>query len=315
MTAFPLYPVRRRTHTHNEEAPVARIAITGGTGFVGLHTSRALAAAGHEVRLVARGQRRAPRPAAGQLVRADVVSGEGLVEALRGSDMLLHLVAVIRERGGQTFDKVNRQGAENVAKAAREAGVGHIVHLGALGADPDPTYAYLYSKWQGEQAMRASGVPCDVLRPSLMFGTGDGFFTQLVKLIRWNPVVPIPGDGRAMFQPFAITDLARIVVECAEKGPRRLAVDVGGPDWLSFEEIVGVIKGVMGTRRRNVHVPIPAILPAAVLFDMLLSKPPVTPQQLKMLAKSNTTHPDAVRRIFGFEPLSFPDNAEYLQDY
>ena len=294
---------------------MARIAITGGTGFVGLHTSRALVAAGHEVRLVARGQRRNPRLPGTELVRADVTGGDGLVDALRGCDAVLHLVAIIRERGAQTFDRVNRQGAENLAKAAREAGVGHIVHLSALGADPDPRYPYLQTKWLGEQAVVGSGVAYDVLRPSLMFGTGDGFFTQLVKLVRWNPVVPIPGDGRAMFQPFAVTDLARIVVQCVESGPRRRVVEVGGPDWLTLEEIVGIVKQVMGTRRRNVHVPVPAILPAAFLFDLLMSKPLVTPQQLKMLAKSNTTHPDSVRRNFGFEPQSFADNAHYLQDY
>lgn len=294
---------------------MARIAIVGGTGFVGLHTSRALVAAGHEVRLVARGQRRGPQVPGTQLVRADVVTGQGLEEALRGSDVVLHLAAVIRERGQQTFDKVNRQGAENVAAAVRAAGVGHVIHQSALGADPDPAYAYLCSKWQGEQAMRASGVPCDVLRPSLLFGIGDGFFTQLVKLIRWNPVVPVPGDGRAMFQPLAIGDLARIVVQCVETGPRGLVAEIGGPDWLSLEEIINIIKAEMGTRRPNVHVPIPAILPAAILFDALLPNPPVTPSQLKLLAKNNLARPDSVQRSFGFEPQSFAANAGYLRDY
>lgn len=294
---------------------MARIAITGGTGFVGLHTSWALVAAGHEVRLVARGQRRGPRVTGTQMVRADVVGGDGLVEALDGSDVVLHLVAVIRERGAQTFDRVNRQGAENVARAAHDAGVGHVIHVSALGADPDPAFPYLATKWAGEQAMRASGIACDVLRPSLMFGTGDGFFTRLVKLIRWNPVVPVPGDGHAMFQPLAITDLARIVVQLVESGPRRITAEIGGPDWLSLEQIIDIIKGVMHTRRPNVHVPVQAILPAAVLFDKLLPNPPVTPAQLKLLEKSNTAHPRAVPKYFGFEPQSFADNAAYLQDY
>jgi uncharacterized protein YbjT (DUF2867 family) len=294
---------------------VARIAVTGGTGFVGLHTSRALAAAGHELRLVARGRRRGARPAGAEFVRGDVVGGEGLVEALRGCDVVVHLVAVIRERGSQTFAAVNAQGTENVAKAAREAGVGHMIYVSALGADPDPDYPYLFTKWQAEQAVRAGGVPFDILRPSTMFGVGDGFFTQLVRLIRWNPVVPIPGDGRAMFQPFAVSDLARVVVQCVEAGPSRKVFELGGPEWLSLEEIVNVIKGVMHTRRPNVHVPVPAILPVAFLFDKLLPNPPVTPAQLKLLGKDNTTHPQAVQRQFGFEPLSFPDNAEYLLDY
>jgi NADH dehydrogenase len=294
---------------------LARIAITGGTGFVGLHTARALVAAGHELRLVSRGRRGVPRLAGTQFARADVVTGTGLVEALSGCDAVVHLAAVIRERGSQTFDSVNRQGAENVGKAAHQAGVTHIVHLSALGADPDPDYPYLASKWAGEEAMLASGVPVDVLRPSIMFGPGDGFFTKLVKLIRWNPVVPVPGDGTTTFQPFAVLDLAQIVVQCIERGPRKLAAEVGGPDWLTLDQIIDVIKGVMGTRRPNVHVPVMALLPVAVIFDKLLPNPPVTPNQLKMLERRNTTHPKAVQRQFGFEPLSFPDNCEYLQDY
>jgi NADH dehydrogenase len=294
---------------------VARIAITGGTGFVGLHTTRALVAAGHQVRLISRGKRSTARPAGVEFVRGDVVSGNGLAEAMQGSDVLLHLAAVIRERGSQTFDRVNRQGAENAAVAARQAGVGHIVHLSAVGVDPDPAYPYLATKWAGEQAMRGSGVPVDVLRPSLMFGTGDGFFTRLVKLIRWNPVVPIPGDGSAMFQPLAITDLGRVVVQCVEAGPRRLVAEIGGPDWLSLEEIFDIIKGQMGTRRPNLHVPVEAILPLAVIMDKLLPNPPVTPNQLKMLTRQNTTRPDSVRRQFGFDPLAFATNCEYLSDY
>jgi uncharacterized protein YbjT (DUF2867 family) len=222
---------------------------------------------------------------------------------------------VIRQRGSQTFDAVNRQGAENVGRAAREAGVGHIVHLGALGAEPDPAYPYLASKWAGEMAIRASGVPYDVLRPSLMFGPGDGFFTRLVKLIRWNPVVPVPGDGKAAFQPFAVTDLGRVVVQCVERGPRMLLAELGGPEWMTLDEIIDVIKGVMGTRRPNVHVPVMALMPPAVIMDKLLPNPPVTPDQLKMLERRNTTHPRAVEQQFGFEPLSFRDNCEYLQDY
>ena len=294
---------------------MARIAITGGTGFVGAHTSRALSAAGHELRLVARGQQRPPRLPGTVFARADVVTGDGLAEALRGCDVVLHLVAVIVERGRQTFQRVNVGGAENVARAAREAGVGHIIHVGALGADPDPALPYVASKWAGEQAIRASGVPYDVIRPGIMFGPGDGFYTKLVKLIRWNPVVPIAGDGTTVFQPFAVADLTRIVTQCVEAGPRRLVAEVGGPEWLTYEQIIDVIKGVMGTRRPNVHVPVPAIVPAAFVFEKLMRNPLVTRAQLKQLAKNNTTRLDSVVRQFDFEPLNFRDSCHYLQDY
>jgi NADH dehydrogenase len=285
---------------------VARIAITGGTGFVGIHTSKALSRAGHQLRLIARGTRRIPRSPGVEMVRGDVVSDNGnLVDALRGCDVVVHLVAIIRERGRQTLERVNRQGAENVASAARQAGVGHIVHLSANGADPDPYFAYLASKWNGEQAVIASGVPYTVLRPSIIFGPGDGFFTVLTKLIRLNPVIPVVGDGRAMFQPIAASDVARIISDCIERGP----------DHLSYEQILDVIKAELGVHRFKVHVPVMAMLPLAVVMDKVLPKPPVTPGQLRLLKKNNITRLDAVPTQFGFQPLAFPENCGYLHDY
>jgi uncharacterized protein YbjT (DUF2867 family) len=294
---------------------VARIAIIGGTGFVGIHTSKALRAAGHDVRLVARGVHRGPRPQGVELVRADVSKGEGLSEALRGCDVVVHLVAIIRERGRQTFDRVNHRGAANVAQAAADAGVPHAVHISALGADPDPRFAYLASKWAGEEAVKLTGVPWTVLRPSILFGPGDGFFTVLAKLVRRNPVIPIVGDGRTLFQPLAVADLARVITSCVERGPSHSPHELGGPDQLSYEEIVDVIKTELGVHRLKAHVPVPAMLPAALLMDKLLPNPPVTPGQLRLLAKDNVTWRDAVPRQFGFTAQRFAEHCGYLHDY
>lgn len=294
---------------------MARIAITGGTGFVGIHTSRALAAAGHELRLVARGTPRGPRPAGAQWVRADVVSGDGLADALSGCDTVVHLVAIIREKGRQTFARVNAEGTANVVRAAAEAKVRHLVHISAIGVDPDPRYAYLASKWEGEQAVRGGPVPFTVLRPSLVFGPGDGFFTVLAKLVRLNPVVPVVGDGLALFQPIAVTDLARIITLCIERGPSGAVHEVGGPDHLTYERIIEIIAAETGRHRRIVHVPVAAMLPIATVMEKLLPSPPVTPGQLRMLERQNATRIDAVPSQFGFDPLVFAENCSYLQDY
>jgi NADH dehydrogenase len=294
---------------------MARIAITGGTGFVGIHTTKALLKAGHEVRLVARGTRTGPRPEGAQLVRGDVVSGKGLAEAFAGCDAVVSLVAIIREVKGQTFDKVNADGAATVAAAARESGVGHIVHLSAIGADPDPAYHYLESKWQGEEYVRGSGVPYTILRSSLIFGPGDGFFTLLTKMIRLQPVIPVVGDGRALFQPIAISDVARIITDCIERGPSHRITEIGGPEHMTYEGIIDTIKHRLGVVRLKVHVPVPAMMPLAFLMERVLPRPPVTPEQLKMLRKHNITRCDAVPVAFGFSPLPFAENSAYLLDY
>jgi len=307
---------------------VARIAVTGGTGFVGSRVVPALREAGHDLALISRGTRRGRRNPAITHVKADVVDGEGLEQALAGCDVVVHLVAIIREprdqlrhrlthrRDTQTFDAVNRGGAQRVAEAARAAGVGHIVHLSAIGVDPDPAFPYLASKWGGEQAVRGSGVPFTVLRPSLVFGPGDAFFTVLTRLVRLNPVIPIAGDGRTLFQPLSVDDLARVICLAVERGPDGRAHELGGPDHLSYEDIIHTIRAEIGARYHlEVHVPVGLILPAAMGMNALLARPPVTPGQLKLLEKNNITRRTIVAKEWGFEAASFRDNCAYLQDY
>jgi uncharacterized protein YbjT (DUF2867 family) len=293
-----------------------RVAITGGTGFVGSNTARALLVAGHEVVLVSRGSRRVAAREGLKVVRADVTAGEGLVEAFAGCDALVHLTAIIREKGKQTFDAVIRRGTENVVSAASSAGVGHLVYISAIGADPDPRFPYHYTKWMAEQAVRASDVPFTILRPSLIFGPGDGFFTTLCSLVRYSiPVIPIAGDGGALFQPISIDDVVRCIALSLERGPAMRVIEIGGPEQLSYEGIVDIIHDAIGAGMRiKVHVPVPALLPAAMIMDKVLPNPPVTPSQLRMLARHNITRIDSVRSAFGFAPAPFTANAGYLNE-
>jgi uncharacterized protein YbjT (DUF2867 family) len=293
-----------------------RVAITGGTGFVGSNTARALLGAGHEVVLISRGTRRvAPREGL-TVARADVIAGKGLGDAFAGCDAVVHLTAVIREKGKQTFDAVIRRGTENVVAAARTAGVAHLLYFSAIGADPDPRFPYHYAKWMAEQAVRAGGSDFTTLRSSLIFGPGDGFFTTLSALVRYSiPVVPIAGDGGALFQPISVDDVVRCIVMSLERGPSMSTIEIGGPELLSYEGIVDIIHDAIGAGMRiKVHVPVPALMPVAAVMDKVLPNPPVTPAQLRMLARSNITRIDAVRHAFGFSPIPFSENAGYLNE-
>jgi NADH dehydrogenase len=297
-----------------------RIAITGGSGFVGSHLAAHLAAQGHEVVLVSRGRRRArgaPSGAGVVTAIADVVTGTGLVEAFTGCAAVVNLVAVIVERRRQSFETVNHRGSAHVAQAAVAAGVGHLVQLSALGADPDPRFAYLASKWGGEQAVAMSGVPHTILRSSLVFGPGDGFFVKLAKLIRRTPPycpLPIAGTGRTVFQPIAVDDVARCIGICLERGPEDRTIAIGGPDHLSYEEIIDIIqRTVVSLPRIKVHVPVFAIRPVAALMTAVMRDPLVTPAQLDLLSRNNITQPGAVRVAFGFDAERFADHCAYLR--
>lgn len=292
-----------------------RVAVTGGTGFVGTHTVRALVNAGHEAVAIARGTRPRLLPKSVKFVRADVTDSANLAEHFDGCDAVINLVAIIREHGTVTFDLVNRVGTEHVAEAARTAGVPHLIHQSANGADPDPEFPYLQTKWAGEEAVIGSGVPFTVLRPSLIFGPGDGFFTLLARVIRLTPVTVVAGDGSTLFQPISIDDVAQCILVALERGPSNRVHTIGGPEHLSYNEIVGIIKAAIGAHRVTVHAPVPAMVPLAFLMQTLLPKPPLTLDQLRMLPINNITRLDSVSAAFGFEPESFRENADYLQDY
>jgi uncharacterized protein YbjT (DUF2867 family) len=292
-----------------------RVAVTGGTGFVGIHTVRALKDAGHEVVVVARGTVRQPKGERVTFVRADVTNSTKLADIFTGCDAVVHLVAVIREKGRQTFDRVNRETTVRVAEAVKEARVGHLVYQSALGADPDPRFPYLVSKWSAEQAVRASGVPYTTLRPGLIFGPGDGFFTLLTRMMRIEPVIPIAGNGRTLFQPIAIQDVTRCIVLAIERGPSGRVHEIGGPDQMTYDEIILTIKSELGLHRKLAHVPVPMMMPLAFMMEKVLPNPPVTRDQLRMLARNNITRIDSVRVAFGFDAMSFADNCHYLQDY
>lgn len=292
-----------------------RVAVTGGTGFVGIHTVRALKDAGHEVVVVARGTVRQPKGERVTFVRADVTNSPKLVEIFTGCDAVVHLVAVIREKGRQTFDRVNREATVRVAEAANEAKVGHFVYQSALGADPDPRFPYLVSKWSAEQAVRANGIPYTTLRPGLIFGPGDAFFTLLTRMMRIEPVIPIAGNGRTLFQPIAIQDVTRCIVLSVQRGPSGRVHEIGGPDQLTYDEIILTIKSELGMHRKLAHVPVPMMMPLAFMMEKVLPNPPVTRDQLRMLARNNITRVDSVRVAFGFDAMRFADNCDYLQDY
>jgi uncharacterized protein YbjT (DUF2867 family) len=288
-----------------------RIAITGGTGFVGTHLTRLLLAEGHDVVHVSRGRGRRRRTGV-TFVRGDVVTGAGLEDAFRGADAVVNLVAVIKQKGRQTFDAVNHQGSANVAEAARAAGVPHLVQLSAIGADPDPAFAYLASKWAGEQAVLISGVPATIIRSSLMYGPGDEFFTKLRRMLRLTPLIlPIAGDGRAQFQPIAVEDTCRCLLLSLERGPSHRVVEVGGPDQLTYHEMLRILRDRF-TSLPRIPVKVPAMALGVVAH---VPNPFITPVQVKMLQKHNITSTNAVRAAYGFTPRRFVESLDYLADY
>lgn len=290
------------------------ILVTGGSGFIGRRVVSRLAEGGSSLRVLARGQRHANLPEGVEVARGDVVSGEGLPEAMAGVEKVVHLVAIIRESGGQTFEANIWRGTEKVVEAAKAAEVKKLVYVSAIGAQDNPTYRYLHAKWQAERAVKLSGLTYTILRPSIVFGEGDEFINALAGLVRYNPVVPVAGDGKARFQPIWVEDLVTCIVACLDEDAHAgQTLEIGGPEQLTYDELLDIVKEALGRSRIKAHVPLAVMRPLAQVMEWVLPKPPVTGEQLKMLALDNIAETDSVMRHFGIQPRRLADSLDYIK--
>src|SRR6266567_754315 len=292
-----------------------QVFLTGATGFVGKHMLQRLLAEGHAVRALLR----VPAGKKARLVQGfyregdfrylqgDVVSGNGLDAAMQGCDVVMHLVGIIVEKGKNTFDAVHHIGTRNVVEAAKRNGIKRFIQMSALGVRKDGVAAYQRSKWLGEEEVRRSGIPYCILRPSLIFGPGDGFVTQMMQTMRQAPLFrPVPGDGKAKYRPIFIDDVTACFVRAltAESATNQ-TVDLGGADELSLNEVLEEIARCAGVKKPVVHIPLPIMFAGAAVAQTLLSNPPVTVDQLRMLREGSTCDIQPMVRVFGIKPRGF----------
>lgn len=301
--------------TSPDHSAANRIFITGGTGFVG----RALRAqlGGRPLRLLVRDvdKHREYEAQQVEVVEGDITDAGSLRDAMQGCSTLIHLVAIIEESGHRSFDQVIRQGTENVVNEARSAGVRRFLHMSALGAANLSDFPYHQAKWRAEEAVRSSGLDWSIFRPSIIFGPGDGFITTLADLIRSFPVTPIAGDGGSRFQPIAVEDVAAAFVRAVDD-PATIGeiYELGGPDVVTYEQLLQIIGRQLGKSRPSIHLPLPLVRAVVTLSKPLPKRlrPPVTTEQLKMLALDNTTAHSATESLIGQPPRSLAGNLDYI---
>ena len=293
-----------------------RVAVTGANGFVGRHAIARLLLGGHEVRALISERPGAEKelPGAGtnmDVRRADVRKPESLRGAFDGVDAVIHTVAVPTERK-QRFAEVNIAGVAHVVSEARRARVSRIVHMGALGADPASPYPYLRSKGEGEALVTGSGIAHVVLQPSLLFGEGDDFFPRLAFSLLF-PVVPVPGDGKARFQPVHVDDIAQALLAAVQRCEIVGVHQIGGAEPVTYDEMLAETMRGTGKHRPTMHVPVPLMKPAAFAMGLLMSDPPVTISQLDLLAVDNTPRQNALEPVFGVRARPFKGALDYLR--
>ncbi len=285
------------------------IFIAGGTGFIGRNLLKALRDRGLKVRALVRSEKKAEeiRPFVEEVVYGDITDRGSLDGLLRGCTLVIHLVGIIKETKRLTFRAVHVEGTENLVEEAKIQGVRDFFYQSALGASPGSPFMYSKTKAEAEEVVKASGLRYLIFRPSLVLGRGDGFSENIKKLLKLGPFVPLPGGGRARFQPIYVEDWVKCFISILDRDDAwgRL-YEFGGPEHLTYRQILEQYMEVMGIKKRFVEIPIYAakwMLPLSFLPRAVgIPVPEVSPEQLEMLSVDNITELDSVERHFGFTP-------------
>jgi uncharacterized protein YbjT (DUF2867 family) len=290
------------------------VTVFGGSGFLGRHVVRALAKRGYRIRVAVRRPELAgflqPLGRVGQIhaVQANLRYPESVDAAARDADVLINLVGILFERGRQTFDAVQASGAEAVARAAAAHGA-RLIHVSALGADENAPSQYARAKAMGEKLVLAAVPQATIFRPSIVFGPEDDFFNKFAAIARISPVLPLIGGGHTLFQPVFAGDVGSAVAAAAEGSAKPGTIyELGGPEVKSFKELMQFVLDTI--ERKRLLVPLPfALAKFQASFLQYLPKPPLTPDQVRLLERDNVVSAEAqaegrTLQGLGIEPTS-----------
>jgi uncharacterized protein YbjT (DUF2867 family) len=286
------------------------IFIAGATGFVGGNLVDDLLAKDFKLKCLVRSDKAAEALSSRgvEFVRGDITDPASLRGVLQPEDIVVHLVGIIEEKGKGTFQAVHVDGTANLVAESKKAGVRHFFYQSALGADRNSWSGYLRTKEEAEQIVMRSGLSYTIFRPSLIIGPWDGFTKRMAEMIKLSPVLPIPGEGRSKFQPVYIRDWIRCLEMVLDEPEKfRSAYDIGGPEQLTYMEIVETLAAAMGRSKPAFRIPMGLMKISASLLAAILSSPPVTSDQLRLLDMDNICDPDAVEKSFGFRPMRYED--------
>lgn len=305
------------------------VTIIGGSGFVGRYIARRMAKEGWRVRVAVRRPNEAlfvkPYGVVGQVepVACNIRDDASVRAVIRGADAVVNCVGTFRKGGKNNFDAVQVQGAGRVARLAAAEGVSRLVQISSIGADPASDSDYARTKAEGEAAVLAAFPTAVILRPSIIFGSEDGFFNRFAAMTRMGPVLPVVG-ANTRFQPVYVDDVAQAAVKAVKGDAAPGVYELGGPEVDTFRGLMGRMLKVIQRRRAVVNMPFFVAGIMGFVFDMieavtlgLIENKMITRDQVRSLRHDNVVSPSAR----GFADLGITPTAmeavlpEYLWRY
>jgi len=304
-----------------------RVAIIGGTGFVGGYLVDALLDAGHEPALLVRpgSESKAWRADACRVTKGELSSLEAIAGTLGGCDAVIYNVGILREsrRQAVTFEELHFKSAVRVIDAAKQVGVRRVLLMSANGICR-PGTPYQETKLRAEEYLEQSGLDYTILRPSVIFGDPRGNIEIATQLFRdmIRPPMPaigfhtglIPANGSVLMSPVHVRDVADAFAQSlGDESTFGKCYELGGPEVLSWTGILQRIAAAVDKKKIILPMPIGFMKIGAALFDWLPFFP-VTRDQLTMLAEGNIAEPDELKAMIGRDPAGFAaENLGYLK--
>jgi NADH dehydrogenase len=294
------------------------VTVYGGSGFLGRHVVRALAKRHYRIRVAVRRPELAghlqPLGRVGQIhaVQTNLRNSASVEMAARDADVVVNLVGILAEGGKQTFNAVQRDGAERVALAAAAHGA-RVVHVSAIGADENSASHYARSKAEAERLVAAAAPGAVIMRPSIMFGPDDTFFNRFASMARFVPALPLIGGGLTRMQPVFAGDVASAIADAVDgKLKAGTTYELGGPNVHTFKELMQFTLDTIERRRMLVPLSFPLASAMAAVLQFVPGKP-LTPDQVEMLRTDNVVSDEANREGRTLDGIGIaPDSIEVI---
>lgn len=291
------------------------ILVTGATGFIGRHVVQQLMAAHLPVRCLLPEHRTNQLPwdttseYAPEIVVGNILDEEAIFRAVTGVHTIIHLESAMWWGRERNLERIEVSGTNRLIAAARSARVGRIIYLSQLGAAPSSAFTLHRIKGQAEDLVRRSGLAFTIIRPGLVFGSGDAFVSHLAMMMSSNFVFFLmPGDGDTVLHPIYIDDLVRAIMLSLESvHVVDKVIEIGGPEYITFEDMLLTIMRVTGKYRLIFSVPPYFVRLYSALTSRIFPRTLMTPQWLDILATNRTTQLGNIYEQFGFQPRRFED--------
>jgi len=295
------------------------ILVTGATGFIGQHLVKQLVDAQYPVCSLIRPSRRERSFAPGvmmHIVAGDLSDLPALRVALYHATHVVHLAGVWDETGRDTYESTNLQGTRNLIEAMTEVGVKRLITIGSIGAHTHSAYPFMRIKAQSDDIVETSELDYTILESAAVYGPGDEWTETIALALRRFPFFfPVPGDGRVRMQPLHVNDLTRCILAClANDKTSRKTYIVGGPQQMTYDEMINIImQATHHTRRKRYLPPASAARWSNFMRGFIGGRTLYSPTQLDLLSIDRTTNLDAISFQFNFTPVRMAAALEYLR--